>query len=592
MNWLKLKYNLLLVALLVGLMSFAQSFTATVNINTVTVGQQFKLTYTLAGQGTNFRHPGFADFKVLAGPQQQQQMQDINGQVSRTFSLIYILAATKEGKLQIPGMICSVNGKDVTSNSIDIQVLNPSQAQKQAEAQQKKDVFLKLFVSKTNMVQGEELVVTYKMYTRLDIADISPDKMPSLTGFFAQDFNTDQNFQFKPENLNGVRYHSAVLKQAVLSPQRSGELLVDAYTMDIMVQIHENRQPRNIQEQMFGTFKNVKMKLKSNEVKINVTPLPSKGKKESFQGAVGSFNIKSSIDKQEVKTNEAINLKINISGSGNLKLIKNPNLDFPPDFEVYDPKEKVNISTTANGISGSKSFEYLVIPRHAGEFVIPSIEFTYYDPAKKSYQTINTPEYAISVTKGSGEEEGGATAIRSVRKKDVALLGKDIRYIKKGNARLKEAGSVFFGSRLFWIFMIIPFLIFGGLLVVRKRIREMQSDVVGMRRKKASKLASKHLETAKKHLKEGKQNEFYEEVFRSLYAYMGNKLNIPVSKLAKETIATRLPGANVEKGLIDGFLNILSECEMARYAPSAAMNEQELFDKASDVINKLEEVLK
>ncbi|MBD78729.1 MAG: hypothetical protein CL840_07405 [Crocinitomicaceae bacterium] len=588
----KIKYPLFILILLVGLVSFGQKFTATVNLNTVTVGQQFKLTYTLNTNGTNFRHAGFQDFQVLAGPHQQHGMQDINGVVTKSFSLTYVLAATKEGKFTIPAMVCTVDGKNVASNTVTIQVLGKTEAQKQLEKQHQEDVFIKLFVSNRNIYQGEQVVVTYKMYTRLDIVDISPDKMPAFNGFFSQEFNSKQYFNFQPENLNGVRYHSALIKQAVLSPQRSGELLIDAYTMDIMVQIRENRHPRSIQEQLFGTFKNEKMKLKSNVVKLNVKPLPSQGKPTSFKGSVGNYKLESSVDKQQVNTNDAINLKVDISGNGNLKLIKNPEFDFPPDFEVYDPKEKANISTTAGGVSGNKSFEYLIIPRHSGEFVIPSVEFSYFDPKTGSYNTLRTPEYPITVGKGSGDSEEGAVAMRSVRKKDVALLGRDIRYIKKGKANLMEAGSVFFGSRLFWLLIVIPLIVFAGLLVIRKRLREMQADVVGMRRKKAGKIASKHLATAKKHLEAGEQNEFYEEVFRSLHAYVGNKLNIPVSELDKDTIADALAQNQVDSDIIDSFKTILGECEMARYAPSAAMNEKELFDKASDVINKIEGGLK
>ena len=593
MRWISIKYTLLVFTLFLGLLSIAQSFTASVNLNTVTVGQQFKLTYTLTGNGSNFRHAGFPDFRVLAGPQQQQSHQNVNGKVTSSFSITYILSANREGTFNLPKMICTVNdGKDLATNSISIQVLNSSESKKQEANQREKDIFLKLYVSKRKLYQGEQLVATYKMYTRLDIANISPDKLPSFTGFFSQEFNEDKYFDFQVENLNGVRYHSAIIKQSILSPQRSGDLIVDPYTMDIMVQIAENRQPRTIQEQMFGTFKNVKMKLKSNAVNLKVKPLPSLGKTASFQGAVGSYKISSSIDKQQVETNKAINLKISITGKGNLKLIKNPNIDFPTDFEVYEPKESAKINTTVNGVSGSKSFEYLIIPRYAGDFVIPAVEFSFFDATTGKYKNLSTPEYVIKVGKGSNDEANGPAIVHSVRKKDVALLGKDIRYLKIGDAKIKEAGSVYFGSKIFWFIIIVSLLLFAGLLVIRKRLKEMQSDVVGMKRKKANKLASKHLAIAKKHLEKGSKNEFYEEIFRSLHSYMGNKLNISVSELNKETITAKLKENKIEEDLILSFTSILGECEMARYAPTAVMNEQELFQKACDVINKIEEELK
>ena len=309
----------------------------------------------------------------------------------------------------------------------------------------------------------------------------------------------------------------------------------------------------------------------------------------SFDRAVGVFNVKSSIDKQEVKTNEAINLKIVLKGKGNVKLLKDPKLDFPPDFEVYDPKENTKINTSVSGVEGTKTFEYLIIPRHSGEFVIPAYSFSYYDPIQKKYKTSSTPEYKINVLRGENEPAtatGGGNRI--VSKKDVALIGSDIRYIKPNGFNLKETNSFYLGSVMFWIFMTVPFLILCLLLLVRNRILASQKDVVGMRKRKARKLASKHLKAAEIHLQNDESSKFYEEVFRSVYGFLSNKFNIPVAELKKKRIELELKNIGVSEKKIKDLISILNACEMARYAPVSDLSEQQVYVQVEGLIETIE----
>ena len=595
------KYGLLLGMVFITTWCWAQKLTATVNRNTVAVGEHFNLSFKIDGQGENFKIPSFKNFRLLSGPNQSNQMQYVNGQMSSSITYSFILGAIKEGDFKLPIASVTLNGKEIKSNEISVKVVKPSQAQQQRQQQQKdqkaaqekqlkENIYLKMFISKNKVYQGEQVTATLKLYTRLQIVNYGFEKAPSFTGFYTQDINSKDIGQGQSEIINGVQYTTAILKKVVLSPQRSGEIKIDPTQLEVIARVRDDRAPRSFFDQFLGGYKDVEIKVQSNASSINVKPLPG-NKPASFGGAVGSFKMTSSIDKQEVKANEAINLKINISGNGNIKLIKNPNLEFPPDFEVYDPKENTNQKVNESGVSGNKTFEYLIIPRHSGDFMIPAVEFSYFNANTGKYETLSTEEYPIHVLRSDGEDES-VTAVRPVRKKDVALLGKDIRYIHKGNPKLKEAGSVFFGSLGFWGFLSLPLMLFGGLLLTRKRMRDMQSDTVGMKRRKAGKVASQYLSTAKKHLNTGEKNEFYEAIFHSLYKYLGMKLNIPASELDKDSIRERLKQAGVEESIIEDCIAIIGECEMARYAPSAVMNENELYDKASEVINKLDGGLK
>ena len=393
----------------------------------------------------------------------------------------------------------------------------------------------------------------------------------------------------KPEIVNGVQFNTAIIKQVVLSPQRSGDLVLDALSMNLVLRIQDNKRSRSVFDQFFGSYKDIRHKAVSNSATIKVKKLPKTGKPMSFDGAVGVFNVKSSIDKQEVKTNEAINLKIVLKGKGNVKLLKDPKLDFPPDFEVYDPKENTKINTSVSGVEGTKTFEYLIIPRHSGEFVIPAYSFSYYDPIQKKYKTSSTPEYKINVLRGENEPAtatGGGNRI--VSKKDVALIGSDIRYIKPNGFNLKETNSFYLGSVMFWIFMTVPFLILCLLLLVRNRILASQKDVVGMRKRKARKLASKHLKAAEIHLQNNESSKFYEEVFRSVYGFLSNKFNIPVAELKKERIELELKNIGVSEKKIKDLISILNACEMARYAPVSDLSEQQVYDQVEGLIETIE----
>ncbi len=587
----------ILITLSFAGVSFGQKFSATVNRNQVGVGEHFKLTYTIEAQGNRFTPPNFSGFRVLSGPNQSQSMQYINGQMSASLSISYVLRAEKMGEFTIPPATISANGKTLKSNSVSIKVIkgrntnqnNNTQQAKQPGNEVKDNVFIKLLVNKRNAYVGEQLTATYKIYTRLSIVDNAIRELPAFNGFYSQEIDEKGQGNLTPEIVNGIQYNTAIIKQVVLSPQRSGKLEIEPLSMDLALRIQDKRRGRSVFDQFFGSYRDIQYTAQSNKAVINVERLPEKGKPENFNGAVGVFDLESSLDKNEVKANEAINLVVKLSGKGNVKLLKDPSLEFPPDFEVYDPKESTNIKTSTQGIRGSKTFEYLIIPRHSGEFEIPSYSFSYFDPIRKQFVSKSTPSYKVSVERSGNEAASpGGGLQRSVSKKDIAKIGSDIRYIKSNGFNLTEEHSFYLNSMLFWILMLAPVGILSLLLIVRKRILEAQKDVVGMRRKRAKKMATKHLKAAEEFMNNNETSKFYEEILRSVNGFISDKFNIPLADLNKTRIEKELRNNGIQATAIKEFMDILNDCEMARFAPLSNNRPQEIYDKVLSIIETIE----
>ena len=340
----------------------------------------------------------------------------------------------------------------------------------------------------------------------------------------------------------------------------------------------------------FGTYKDINYQVSSNSVNIKVKPLPTAIQPVDFNGAVGKMNMQTTIDKETIPANEAITLKVKINGNGNLKLIEELNLNFPPDFEVYDPKINDNITVNGSGISGKREFEYLIIPRHAGDFKIDPVHFSYFNPTSKKYVSLESNAINIHVEKG--EEENPLSAYTLASKEQVKQIGRDIRYIKSGSAQLEEKNQLFFGTKLFYGLFSAPFALFLLFFLARKKHIADSSDVVGLRIKKAKKLAKQRLAIAQKKLNKNNANEFYEEIFRALYGYLSDKLNIPVSELSKESIHAALIKKSVSESVVTELLKTLDLCEMARFAPVTDIEEQEVYNNTVDIISKIQNSVK
>lgn len=586
--------------------------------SSVQVGEQFRAVYTVNQKVDNFIGPDFGGFNVLSGPNQStnQSYQFINGKVSQSFQVTftYYLQATKEGEYSIEPAKVVADGKTHQSNSLSISVSqgstsqptgqssqgNVRQSQQRQEGLDKNDIFIRASADKTNPFQGEQVIVTYKIFTTVPISQINIGKLSSFPGFWYKNL-LDDNEPLRQYNevINGKEYVVADLRKIALFPQRSGEIRIEPMELNCVAQVKvDNSRTRDpffdnfFNDPFFNrNFQNVELTLESNAMTIDVKPHPASGRPLNFGGAVGSFTLSSEIDRTRLKTNEPLTLKVTVSGKGNIELIDALPLSFPPDFETYDPKVTNNISRGAAGISGTRVFEYLVIPRNAGEFQIKPVEFAYFDPSKQKYSTLSTPLYTISVDKG--EESSGGVAYSGVSQKDIQFIGSDIRYIKTGPARLRQFNTLFIASTAFKLWLALPVLIFAGLLAYWNYRRKQSGNVALVRNRKANKVARKNLTRAGEYLKSNRTDAFFEEISRALWGYISNKFNIPLSDLSIETVHQRLNTKGIGTELISQFTGVLESCEYARFAPGDKTGRmQEVYNEALAVISKIEQELK
>ena len=582
------------------------SFTASAP-DAVVVGDQFRLSYTVTTQKVkDFRAPSIKGFDVLMGPSRSQQSntQIVNGNVTSTSSITftYILMANNAGEYTIPGASIVADGDQMVSNSVRIKVLPQDQGDSNSSSSSSthsssgtgvsnQDLFITASASKTNMYEQEAFVLTYKIYTRESNLQLNNAKLPDFKGFHSQEIEMTTNARWTPEHYQGRNYYTTVYRQFVLFPQQSGKLYIDPAQFQMTV--GKPVQSDDPFDAFFNGGSNVieiKKSISTPKIAINVNPLPA-GKPADFSGGVGEFNISSSINNKELKTNDAITIKLVISGTGNLKLISNPEIKFPDDFEVYDPKVDNQVRLTREGLTGNKVIEYLAIPRHAGTYKIPGVSFSYFDIRSKSYKTLKTEEYVINVEKGAGNAD--QVIANFTNKEDLKVLGEDIRYIKQNEVTLQPKGSFFYGSMTYWLFYIIPALAFIIFFIIYRKQAAENANVAKMRTKKANKVATKRMKLAGKLLSENKKDAFYDEVLKALWGYISDKLNIPVSRLSKDNIEEKLRNHGVNEELIKEFLNALNDCEFARFAPG---DENQAMDKvyssSIEVISKMENSIK
>lgn len=582
------------------------SFTASAP-DAVVVGDQFRLSYTVTTQKVkDFRAPSIKGFDVLMGPSRSQQSntQIVNGNVTSTSSITftYILMANNAGEYTIPGASIIADGDQMVSNSVRIKVLPQDQGSSNSSSSSSthsssgtgvsnQDLFITASASKTNVYEQEAFVLTYKIYTRESNLQLNNAKLPDFKGFHSQEIEMTTNARWTPEHYQGRNYYTTVYRQFVLFPQQSGKLYIDPAQFQMTV--GKPVQSDDPFDAFFNGGSNVieiKKSISTPKIAINVNPLPA-GKPADFSGGVGEFNISSSINNKELKTNDAITIKLVISGTGNLKLISNPEIKFPDDFEVYDPKVDNQVRLTREGLTGNKVIEYLAIPRHAGTYKIPGVSFSYFDIRSKSYKTLKTEEYVINVEKGAGNAD--QVIANFTNKEDLKVLGEDIRYIKQNEVTLQPKGSFFYGSMTYWLFYIIPALAFIIFFIIYRKQAAENANVAKMRTKKANKVATKRMKLAGKLLSENKKDVFYDEVLKALWGYISDKLNIPVSRLSKDNIEEKLRNHGVNEELIKEFLNALNDCEFARFAPG---DENQAMDKvyssSIEVISKMENSIK
>ena len=570
----------------------------------VSVGEQFRLTYSLNKKADQFLQPDLTDFQVLMGPSTSynQSTSIINGKLTRSvaYTYTYILQATKEGAFQIPSATAKVGKKSFQSKELTIEVVKGNQggATQPATAQGSsgqsgigsEDLFARVLVDKREVFQGDHITATIKIYSKVNLSGFEDVKFPSFDGFLKEDIEIPPLRSLERENINGQVYGTGIISKVILYPQKSGELVIDPVEIECLIQQRTSQQSRGFFDDFFDSYQTLRKPIKSSEVKIRVKPLPA-GAPAGFKGAVGNFKLSASIDKEEANVNEAVTLKIVVSGNGNLKLVSPPDVDYPLDFETYDPKSSSNLKTSLAGTSGSRTFEYLMIPRFAGDFRIAPVDFHYFDPSSGKYKTLRSSNFQIKVNKGQGDEL--TTVISSPSKEDIRFIGKDIRFIHTGAIKLTMVGKTIWGSLWYFGVFILSFLIFIVIYLFRRKKIKERANIELLKNRKANKFARKRLKFASAQMKSSNQEKFYEAVLKTLWGYLSDKLGIPVSTLSRENVSVKLKDRGTQKDIIDAFFDLLDRCEYAQYAPSAVSGGMEdVFEQAVKMITKMEQEIK
>ena len=572
----------------------------------VAVGEQFRLTYTVNTQNVNGFRVGTipAELEVLMGPStsSQSSFQMVNGHTSSSSSITYtyIICANKAGTYSIPAAHISVGGKTIASNQLRIKVSGTSRQGAQGQQGQGEgglrpagsrisgsDLFIKVSANKRRVHEQEPILLTYKVYTLVDLTSLKGN-MPDLKGFHTQEVQLPQQKSYKIETVNGRPYRTVTWSQYVMFPQITGKLEIPSITFDGIV-IQQNRDVDPFEAFFNGGsgYVEVKKKIKAPGLTIQVDPLPARP--AGFSGGVGSFTISAQLNKTDIKANNPVTLRVIVSGRGNLKLIKKPEVKFPKDFDTYDAKVTDKTKLTSNGVEGNMVYDFLAVPRNQGKYEIPPIEFVYYDTEANAYKTVKTQAFTLNVAKGSG------SASVSDYTGDAAddQLNKDIRGIKTGDAVVHDIGDFFFGSTAYWVAMCVLAAIFVSLFVVFRHRAIANANIDRMRGKKANKVATKRLKKANRLMLDGKASLFYDEVLRALWGYVGDKLSIPVEKLSRENISQRLAERSVGDETIALFIGALDECEFERYAPGDVKgNMSKTFEAAMTAIMRIEETMK
>lgn len=609
----------MVLMIVISVAALAQNPRLSVNApRSVGAGQRFNVSFSVNAEPSNFKPPSFKGLNFLGGPFQShsQSMQFVNGRQTSTVdvSYTYTLSAPSEGQYTIGAASCVVDGKTISSNPVTITVEKSAGNQQQTRQQQgagqqqqqsqqnanvsDKSVFVRATANKGSVYQGEEVIVTYKLYTQVQIRQFQIDKLPSNKGFWSEDLTDDsQNPQGHEEVVDGRRYTVYDIRKIALFPQETGTLTLSPINTEVaaVVQVQSNRrQSGNLfdiffDDPFFGgsQYQIVNKKLKSNTLSINVKSLPDEP--DGFSGAVGDFSLKSSVDTKKLKANEALTYSVTISGKGNIMLIDNISVDFPPSFEVYDPKISQNLKHTNAGVSGSKTFEWILIPRSEGKYTIPEAKLVAFNPKSKSFVTKSGEKYTIDVAKGDGNAtSGGQTA-----KSNVKLLNNDIEYIKTGNASLQKKGDNFAGSALFWTLMLLPIVLAVAAVIIVRKNDKNKADIGAMRLRRATKLAKKRLRKAEKYLADNDDEQFYIETYQAIWGYVSDKFSIPTSQLSSETIQSALESKNVSQEVKQTIMQTINDVDFARFAPGdSASKKQAIYNQALQMILDLENQLK
>lgn len=597
--------SILLLCLMCGIQHAVAQISASAPTH-VQAGENFRLAYTINTQDVeNFRIGDIpAGLELLAGPytSEQSSYQMVNGHTSSSSSITftYTLYADKNGTYTIPSAHAKVKGKNESSRAVRITVSGHAQntggapkmhqdndyqdspIRPSGSAITGNDLFIKVSANKQKVHEQEPILLTYKVYTTVDLTQLD-GKMPDLTGFHTQEIPLPKQKSFHVERVNGKAYRAVTWSQYVMYPQMTGTLKIPSITFKgIVVQQNRNVDPFEAFFNGGSGYVEVKRNIEAPGMTIQVEPLPKKP--TNFSGGVGKFNISAQLNKTEVKAGDPITLRVVVGGTGNLKLLKQPVVNFPKDFDKYDPKVTDKTKLTSAGVGGNMVYDFLVVPRNQGKYTIPAIEFNYYDINSNSYKTISTQPFTINVAPGDGKN----TETSFATPKD-----NDIRSIKSGNTTQHKFGDYYYGSTGYWASLTLPLAAFLVLLAIFRKRAINNADIVKTRGKKANKIARKRLKKANQLMFQHKHDEFYDEVLRALWGYVSYKLNMPVESLSRENIKDNLTAHDVPAQSVEKFMSALDECEFERYAPGdPSGNMEKTFESAMSAIMEIEDVMK
>jgi len=597
------KALLYLLLLLISLSVAGQDVTVKAEYpDVVSAGQQFGVMWTVNAGGGEFTTPPFKGFTKLMGPQTSytSSRQMVNGRMSSqtTFTYVYYLQAINPGKFVIAPAVFTLKNKEYRSDSIYIEVVS-GQPQNQNKTNTTKespenegvdieggDVFVNLALDRKDVYLGEHIIATVKLFTRVNLSGINEIKFPSFNGFLKTDIETPQLKTLQEENVNGTMYGTGVVQKFLLYPQETGELTVDPVTLSVLIQ-QKSAQSDPIFGDFFASYQTVPKAVASKSLKVKVKPLPGT-KPDDFSGVVGKLSLKAVLNKDSVNVNDAVSYKIIISGSGNLKIASTPLLKLSPDIEIYDPKVSDNIKNDDSGTSGQKTFEYLLIPRHYGDFEIPPVTYSYFNISTGRYETLTTEKFHFFARKGN-EQNTGITVYGGVSKEDVKYLGKDIRFIRSEPGNLSRSEVLMTSTRSFYSVYAFALFAFLVILYLRREHIRRNSDLSQVRNRKAGKVAVKRLHAASVCLKNNEIDKFYEEILKATWGYLSDKLSIPVSELTRTNAIASLTEKGIDDERIKNLNHLLDTCEFSRFSPSSSGTEAEsIFEGASQFIKSVE----
>ncbi|MBO4739213.1 MAG: protein BatD [Bacteroidales bacterium] len=612
-----------LVCLLVSTPAYAQ-FTCTLKApSEVEVGEYFQLSFVLNDKPSSLPKMNIQNFTLINGPNvsSSSSISIVNGKMTSnsSYTYTYVFVANKEGTYTFPSVTFSSGKEQTQSNALTIRVVSgrsttnnspqntPSVASSTQSRQQntnssfnKNDYFIRATADNANPYVGQQVIIRYKMYISEQAYryQASLTSMPSASNCWTYELG-DKNAEPKryTETLNGKRYHVSDIRSIAVYPQKSGQIKISPLEADLVVQVLVQQQQQSTGDPFFDAFfggptthaQNIDLKIASNAVNLNVKELPQSGKPDNFSGLVGNFSIQSALTRDKVSADDATNLKITISGNGNLQYINAPQLQFPADIDVHDPKITDNIKTSLNGVSGSRTFEYILIARTPGTYTLPAAEFVYYDKGQEKYMTLKGQEFTLNVDKSKG---GGQTVYNSTsNKKDIKMLGNDIRHIKTDVSPSKQHHT-FMGTGLYYLLLALPFLcLLIFYIIVRKKHKDNQ-NIVLVKDRKAAKTAKKRLQKAERLLKANAQQEFYEEISQVLWGYVSDKFHIPIGQLSMDTAEEKLSQHNMKPQSIEVFMTTLQMCEYVRFSPSSDMTPEKMYEQTFNFITQIERELK